>query len=225
MKKIKNLFSSPLKGAAVILCSIVIVSLIALIAFVLGNSGSTIRAIGAEKAEHFALADAGIDPADAIINESDYSYDDGKFVYEVEFYSDGTEYDYLIDAETGAVVRKKQSLDDDYINSVQNTNAAVPQETTAAESTNAVPDQTQQQNSTQPAPSQNTDIGVDKAKEIALRAAGFTADEVTFKKAKFDYDDGYRLYEIEFTKGIIEYEYKINAEDGSVLEFDKDSIF
>lgn len=225
MKKIKNLFSSPLKGAVVIICTLIIVSLIALIAFVLGHSGSTISAIGADKAEHFALVDAGIDPVDAIMSTTDYSYEDGKFVYEVEFDYNGTEYDYLIDAETGAVVKKNQSLDDDYINGVQNTNGVTHQKPAITESTTSVHEQTQSQSTTQSSNHQSGDIGVDKAKEIALKEAGLTADEVTFKKAKFDHDDGYRLYEIEFTKGIMEYEYKINADDGSVLEFDKDSIF
>lgn len=217
MKKIKNLFSSPIKGAIVIICTIIIVSLIALIAFVIGHSGSTISAIGADKAESFALVDAGVDPVDAIMSRTDYSYDNGKFVYEVEFDANGTEYDYLIDAETGAIVKKKQRLDDDYIAHNQNTNNTAQTEQNIIKSSPTEPTQAQ--------PDNNGDIGVDRAKEIALKEAGFTADEVTFKKAKFDHDDGYRLYEIEFIKGTTEYEYSINAANGTVIDFDTDSIF
>ncbi len=221
MKKIKNLFSSPLKGAVVIICTIIIVSLIALIAFVLGNSGSTISAIGADKAESFALADAGVDPAEAIMNKTDYSYDNGKFVYEVEFDANGTEYDYLIDAETGAVVKKRQALDEDYIAQPQNTaQAAQTSPSTTEQITSAPP-----QDTTQQPMIQSGDIGVDKAKEIALEKAGLTADEVSFTKAKFDHDDGYRLYEIEFIHDSTEYEYSINAADGSVIDFDTDKIY
>lgn len=211
MKKIKDLFSTPLKGAVVIICTIFLISLIAIIAFMLSHSGSTINAIGAEKAENLALVDAGIDPAKANMSKTDYSYEDGKFVYEVEFDANGTEYDYHIDAQTGAVVKKKQEPDDDYITRSQNTN-----ETTQPSS--AVTDKTQQSAQT------DDGIGVDRAKEIALEKSGFTADEVTFKKAKLDHDDGNSCYKIEFIHGDTEYEYSIHAVNGSVIKFDTDKI-
>lgn len=59
-------------------------------------------------------------------------------------------------------------------------------------------------------------IGVDKAKEIALKNAGLSADEVRFKKAKLDRDDGLDLYEIEFVCDGVEYEYEINAKTGKI---------
>lgn len=65
-------------------------------------------------------------------------------------------------------------------------------------------------------------IGEEQAKTIALEHSGFTASDVTFSKAALDYDDGQRVYEIEFYKGRTEYEYEINAISGKIMDFDID---
>ena len=70
---------------------------------------------------------------------------------------------------------------------------------------------------------QNKYITKDKAKAIALQHAGLNESEVRIKKVKLDYDDGRADYEIEFRKGRTEYEYKIDAVDGTILEFDMDN--
>ena len=57
------------------------------------------------KAQEIALAHAGVKAADATITKSKLDYDDGRQVYDVEFYtSDYKEYYYEIDASTGEVV-------------------------------------------------------------------------------------------------------------------------
>lgn len=61
-------------------------------------------------------------------------------------------------------------------------------------------------------------ISLDEAKEIALKRAYLTSDEVTFTKAELDDDDdGVKNYDIEFTSKNKEYEYSINAADGKIL--------
>lgn len=72
--------------------------------------------------------------------------------------------------------------------------------------------------------SQNGDIGLDRAKEIALEKADLNASDVVFKKAEIDYDDGIRQYDIEFMHGRTEYSAEIKASDGTILswEIDKD---
>lgn len=67
-------------------------------------------------------------------------------------------------------------------------------------------------------------ISPERAKEIALEKAGFAADDVHFKKAKLDEDDGVWLYEIEFKTGGVEHEFEIGAVNGAILswEIDKD---
>ncbi len=72
------------------------------------------------------------------------------------------------------------------------------------------------------AASSSSAITLAKAKSIALNHAGLTASQVTFTTAKPDYDDGVKVYEIEFRKGNWEYEYEIKASNGKILSWDKD---
>ncbi len=65
-------------------------------------------------------------------------------------------------------------------------------------------------------------IGIDAAKDIALKRAGLTADNVVFEKAQLDFDDGIWKYEIEFRVQRTEYDVDIKADDGKILSFEKD---
>lgn len=71
------------------------------------GSASQSAYIGLEAAKEAALKHAGFSASDATFVEAEYDYDDGRMVYEVEFHVKGTEYDYEIDAQTGAVVKYK----------------------------------------------------------------------------------------------------------------------
>ncbi len=66
----------------------------------------------------------------------------------------------------------------------------------------------------------NDDIGIEKAKQIALNDADAKNAEVI--KAEFDTDDGMEVYEIELADDTYEYEYKIDAKTGEILEQEKD---
>lgn len=61
-------------------------------------------------------------------------------------------------------------------------------------------------------------ISLDEAKEIALSHASLKASDVIFTKSKLDKDDGVYVYEIEFKYNKMEYEYKIDAKTGKVIE-------
>lgn len=63
-----------------------------------------VKDIGLEKAKKAALKDAGLKEKDVIFVTAEVDYDDGRKEYEVEFYYNGVEYDYEIDAETGRIV-------------------------------------------------------------------------------------------------------------------------
>ena len=69
-----------------------------------------------------------------------------------------------------------------------------------------------------PSSSQSVYIGESKARNIALKKA----PGASITKFEFDRDDGTAVYEIELRKGIYEYEVKINAVTGAVIEFEKD---
>ena len=59
--------------------------------------------IGEAKAKSIALNHAGIKEADTAFLQVQRDYDDGRLVYDVEFYAGSKEYDYEIDAYTGEI--------------------------------------------------------------------------------------------------------------------------
>lgn len=66
-------------------------------------SGTTVL-IGETAAKNAALAHAGLTTAQATFVKCKLEWEDGRQIYEVEFYTAGWEYDYEIDACTGAVL-------------------------------------------------------------------------------------------------------------------------
>lgn len=73
------------------------------------DSGSYITE---SRAKEIALADAGVAEADAVFLKVRLDWDDGRAEYEVEFYSGNVEYDYDIDALTGAIRSSDRDLED-----------------------------------------------------------------------------------------------------------------
>ncbi|MBD5141826.1 MAG: hypothetical protein HDT25_10540 [Ruminococcus sp.] len=65
-------------------------------------------------------------------------------------------------------------------------------------------------------------ITAEEAKAAALEYAGLNASDVKFTKAELDHDDGTVEYEIEFRYGRKEYEFKIDAYSGEILEAEID---
>jgi len=68
----------------------------------------------------------------------------------------------------------------------------------------------------------STDIGAEKAKEIALQHAGVSASNAVFVKAERERDDGRLTYDVDFYAGNKEYDYEILASDGTILSYDAD---
>ena len=62
------------------------------------------------------------------------------------------------------------------------------------------------------------------AKDVALKAAGFTEADVTFTKVSQDLDDGIRKYEIDFVKDGKEYSYDINMETGAIISQEIENV-
>lgn len=68
------------------------------------NTNTSIGAVDEAKAQEIALAHAGIKAADATITKSKLDYDDGRQIYEIEWYANGAKYDYEIAVATGEIV-------------------------------------------------------------------------------------------------------------------------
>lgn len=155
--------------------------------------------ITAEKAKEIALNHAGVKAADAVFLLAGLDWDDGQVCYEVEFYSGSTEYDYDIDAVTGAILSFDHELDRYTLPGGGQTPSVPPA-------------------SSSPAPAGDGLITDVQAREIAQsRAPG-----AQVVKCKLDWDDGQYIYEVELREGRMEYECEINATTGVVLKWDVD---
>lgn len=60
------------------------------------------------------------------------------------------------------------------------------------------------------------------AQAIALKHAGFTAEQVTGLRTEYEIDDGIARFEVQFRQGRWEYDYEINATTGQILSYDRD---
>lgn len=174
------------------------------------------NSIGTENAVKTALSDAGISEENAIVTKSKMSFDDGRFVYDVEFLADGMEYDYEIKASDGTVIKKEKDVDKSGRTSANTSSTASQQQVGNIEETTA-------QATTQQPQTQAGDISLDEAKNIAFKNAGVNADGVTVTKAILDYDDGVTVYDIEFYNSSNKFDYEISTK-GEIISFDKDSM-
>ena len=68
------------------------------------NTSTSSSAVDEAKAQEIALAHAGVNAADATITKSKLDYDDGRQVYEIEWYANGAKYDYEVAVATGEIV-------------------------------------------------------------------------------------------------------------------------
>lgn len=153
-----------------------------------GSQTTTAKKITKAKAKSIALKHAGVSASKATFVKAKLDYEDGRRVYEIEFYSGNTEYDYEILASNGKIISYDKDIE----------NYKIPRKNTSS----------------------STYIGKAKAKSIALKDAGVSASSATFTKTKLDYEDGIRVYEIEFYTNSAEYEYEINAKTGKIRDMD-----
>lgn len=169
--------------------------------------------IGVEAAKSAAFAHAGLDASQVTMGEVDFDYEDGRMVYELEFYANGAEYEYDIDASTGAVVKFSQE-------------GGRPQTGSSAGSggnSGGVPSGSGGGTAQSEAGGSSPDIGREAALAAALNHAEVSQDQVYDLEVKQEYDDGRLEYEIEFKTGGWEYEYTISAADGTILDYERDN--
>lgn len=169
--------------------------------------------IGVEAAKSAAFAHAGLDTSQVTMGEVDFDYEDGRMVYELEFYASGAEYEYDIDASTGAVVKFSQEGGRPQTNSSAGSGGASGNVSSGAGSGTAQSG----------AGGTATDIGREDALAAALNHAGISQDQVYDLEVKREYDDGRLEYEIEFKTGGWEYEYTISAADSAILDYERDN--
>ena len=167
-----------------------------------GASSASGNYITVERAKQIALNNAGVKEANAVFLRANLDWDDGRMQYEVEFYSGNTEYDYDIDAVTGAILSSDLVLENFQI---WYNGASRPSGNTSGNTGSA---------------SSGNYITAERAQQIALAE---TPSGSTVVKCQFDWDDGRAQYEIEIRNGWTEYEFEIDAVTGTIFSRDIDN--
>lgn len=98
-----------------------------------GSQSGTASAVTEDEARKTALSDAGVTEEQITGIRVKKDHDDGRQVYDVEFYSDNKEYDYEIDASTGEILSSDFEIENDFNkDSASDLNPAVSQEEASA---------------------------------------------------------------------------------------------
>lgn len=142
--------------------------------------------ITAERAKQIATQHANA--SNPYFVKCQLEYENGRQVYDVEFYSGNREFDYEIDAATGTIVKYDTDIE----------NFTIPGSGTGT----------------------GTAITADRAKQIATQHANVS--NPYFVKCQLDYENGRRVYEVEFYSGNREFDYEIDAATGTILKYDTD---
>ena len=168
---------------------------------------STMKAgqISVEDAKAAAFAHAGLKEKDVVLRKAALDMDDDRGIlkYDVDFFAADKDFEYDIDAATGAVIKAEREVMDaeDYAEmkaikeSMKNKDAA-----------------------------KAADLNEEGALDIALKHAGVAKSDVTRKIIHRDFDDdlGKTIFDVEFHVGAKEYNYDIDPVTGQIYEFDVD---
>ncbi|HCI67870.1 MAG TPA: cell wall protein [Oscillibacter sp.] len=158
----------------------------------LAEAGAPAMPIGTDRAMDIAAAAFGkASTAKMAYSAVDPELDESPAHYEVEITSQtGEEFEYKVDAYTGAILESKREAAD-------GTEVPVVQPSK---------------------PAASGDIGYAKAKSIALNHAGVSENKAYDMEIELDDEDGTLVYEVEFKSGNMEYSYEINAATGAILK-------
>lgn len=148
-----------------------------------------------EQAAAIAYSDAGVEAGGVTSLRTKLDWDDGVRIFEVEFISGGTKYEYELNAADGTIRKSEQEA------------------ASRAPAGQAVPN----------TPASYTYIDAAAAKDAAFQHAGIRAGDAMKVECELDEEHGLSRYEIEFTAGGTEYEYEIDAVTGVILKAEKDS--
>lgn len=219
------------KKALVTILVILAVLIVAAVVAVLAVRSSL---IGGDMAQRLAAQDAGFDVSEISAAHADLEFEDGQFRYEVEFYANGMEFDYLLAAKDGTILKREgEGIPK---TPQQTTTASAPAETTASiETTAQAPDTTAplpldttaltaRETTTSASVTESTaavqggaGTTLDSAKRKALEDAGIEGFDLNaFQVAANDADDGVQVYELEWTVENTRYDYEIRVADGTI---------
>lgn len=203
---------------------------LALLGLAAGCGGSD---IGEAKAKEIALQDAGVSESDISRFQSSKDRDDGKTLYEIQFASDDTEYEYEINAKDGEILNySTESLNNNGNNNAtsngtdagqaQNNTQNNTQSNTENNTQNNAQNNTQNSGQNNSGTTQNVNVQISEAdaKSAALeRVPGATEQDL---RMELDRDDGKYIYEGDIIYQQKEYEFEIDANTGNFLKWSEE---
>lgn len=159
-------------------------------------------AVDEDTAVSIAMEHAGV--TECSIHRVELDTEDGRQVYEVEFFAGNTEYDYTIDRETGEILSYDQDIEGWGLGNGQQNGSGNGRKNG-------------QENSTA---SSSGPITLEEAVQLVLdRVPGASASDV---QIEFERDDGKDIYEGEVTCNRTEHEFQIDASTGNFIEWSVD---
>lgn len=182
-------------------------------------TGCSGKDIGRDAALEAAFNDAGVSESDTTRLKVSEDRDDGRKVYEIQFDVDNTEYDYEIQASDGSILSSEtENRVQVQSNSQNGSDDAVGQNGQNAQNNGQDDGQNAQNNQGQT----NTQTAVtrEQAIETALsRVSGATEQDI---RIELDRDDGVYKYEGDIIYNGMEYEFEIDANSGTILEWSEE---
>lgn len=145
-----------------------------------------------------------------VVTDVDLDREGGTYIYGIEIYKDGLEYDVALNASNGALLWNNSHADSWNIPSLPSASSNASASASSRSSTPAASPSVSSAN--------NGYIGFEKAKQIAMAQA----PGATVRKCELDFDDGRVKYEVELRNGFWEYDVDVDANTGAILDFDMD---
>ena len=139
-----------------------------------------------KEAKKIALNHANLNENDVTFTKIKIDRENGKTVYEIDFFDDNNEYEIYIDISTKKI--SKYSKKPLKLNTTTDTYY----------------------------------INKDKVKQLVLDHAKLNEDNIIWHKVELDIDYNIKTYEIEFFYNNLQYEYEVDAINGSVLKYEID---
>ncbi len=183
--------------------------------------------IGEDAAFASAYTHAGVNKNAVTAKKCEMDFDDGVMLYELEFYVNAAEYDYEINAVTGAIIDFERDMHNDYGKNNAVNNKPVNQNVSQVKADNTPAKQNNgpaKVDNTPAKPNNTSDnyIGKAAANAIAYKAAGVDAASVFDASCELDMERGKAVYEVEFDTKAYEYQYEIDAVTGNIIEYEKE---
>lgn len=187
-------------------------------------TGCSGKDIGRDAALEAAFNDAGVSESDTTRLKVSEDRDDGRKVYEIQFDVDNTEYDYEIQASDGSILSSEtENRVQVQSNSQNGSDDAAGQNGQNAQNNGQDDGQNAQNNQGQTnTQTGNANVAVTREQAIETvlsRVSGATEQDL---RMELDLDDGVYKYEGDIIYNGMEYEFEIDANSGTILEWSEE---